>query len=352
MVELNPYNNKPGYFTLTVAEIIEEIPGVKTFVFQPHSSLSYQSGQFLTFGFNDGLVGEERRSYSFSSSPGLGEPPAVTLKRIPNGKYSRLLIDKVKPGDRLTVSGTAGKCILPESKTLPGQVFFFAAGIGITPVYSLIKMILHCHPSVEVILVYSNTAEKTTVFYKELSALQHQFPGKFTLEWLMSSSSDLRKARLSKWLMPQLMERLAGTDKHAQLFFTCGPFAYMRMVSIALEELGYDEEQIKKEIFDTSRPVFKLLPPDIHPHKVTVKQKGRNAEFTVQYPETILQAAKKNGFNMPYSCEAGRCSSCVLQCIKGTVWMSYNEILTEKEIAQGKVLTCVGYPVGGDVVLE
>ena len=55
---------------------------------------------------------------------------------------------------------------------------------------------------------------------------------------------------------------------------------------------------------------------------------------------------------MPYSCEAGRCGNCVARCTKGLVWHSYNEVLTEKELKNGLVLTCVGYPVGGDVDLE
>jgi ring-1,2-phenylacetyl-CoA epoxidase subunit PaaE len=38
--------------------------------------------------------------------------------------------------------------------------------------------------------------------------------------------------------------------------------------------------------------------------------------------------------------------------VEGKVWMSYNEVLTEKEIRKGLILTCVGHPVDGDVILE
>ena len=65
-----------------------------------------------------------------------------------------------------------------------------------------------------------------------------------------------------------------------------------------------------------------------------------------------MQAAKKEGIILPYSCEAGRCASCVARCLKGKVWHSYNEVLTEKELQQHLVLTCVGHPVNGDVELE
>ena len=72
----------------------------------------------------------------------------------------------------------------------------------------------------------------------------------------------------------------------------------------------------------------------------------------INYPDSILQAAKKTGISLPYSCEAGRCGSCVAKCTKGNVWHSYNEVLTEKELQQGLVLTCVGHPVEGDVELR
>jgi len=71
----------------------------------------------------------------------------------------------------------------------------------------------------------------------------------------------------------------------------------------------------------------------------------------VDYPDSILAAAKKQGIQMPYSCEAGRCGSCVARLTSGKVWHAYNEVLTDAELAQGLVLTCVAHPVGGAVEL-
>jgi ring-1,2-phenylacetyl-CoA epoxidase subunit PaaE len=42
----------------------------------------------------------------------------------------------------------------------------------------------------------------------------------------------------------------------------------------------------------------------------------------------------------------------VAHCVSGQVWLSYNEVLTDKETARGLTLTCTGHPVGGDVVLD
>ena len=87
-------------------------------------------------------------------------------------------------------------------------------------------------------------------------------------------------------------------------------------------------------------------------HTVVIQLQKKLIQFQTQYPQTILQAAKKAGLVLPYSCEAGRCGSCAATCTAGEVWMSYNEVLMEDEIANGKILTCTGYPVRGDVLLK
>ena len=70
------------------------------------------------------------------------------------------------------------------------------------------------------------------------------------------------------------------------------------------------------------------------------------------YPQTILQAAKQAGIELPYSCETGRCGTCAAICTKGHVWMKYNEVLTEEDLRNKRVLTCTGYPVYGNVELD
>lgn len=339
------------YHKLVIEKVIEEAPDVKTFVLSSEQPLVYKAGQFLTLVFQEEGA-EERRSYSFSSSPEASEPMAITLKRIPNGRYSRPLIDKARPGDTLFTTGAAGNFTLPENFDHYQEIFFFAAGIGITPVFSLIKTILFRYPEKQVVLMYSSPNVDETVFYKELVAFQERFPENFRLLFLISSSPDLSRARLSKWLLPQLLQEYSGSEKGKQLFFACGPFAYMRMVKLSLEELNYHPDQFRKENFDTSRPVLRLMPPDTAEHTVYLRLKDRTEAVKVKYPQTILQAAREQHIQLPFSCEVGRCGSCLMRCTEGKIWMSYNEVLTEGEIAAGKMLTCVAYPVFGDATLE
>lgn len=340
------------YRPLRIIRIIPETQDVKTFVLDSgEADLPYKAGQYLTFVFSD-KGNEVRRSYSLASAPVLNEPLAITVKRVQNGAISRPLFDHAKVGDTLFTTGAAGFFVLPETIAPQQQLFFLAAGSGIVPVFSLIKTALHTHKDLPVVLVYSNRSEHETIFYKELLALKQAFPHNFHLEFLFSLSADLARARLNQWLLQVLLEQYSLVHAGDILFYTCGPFSYMRMIEIELQTMGFPASQIRKEQFNTIRPAVKAEPPDTEPHKVEIKMGDEVHTLTVQYPHSILETAKKQGIVLPYSCEAGKCGSCAARCIKGNVWMMYNEVLLNDEIRKGLVLTCSGYPVGGDVVLE
>jgi ferredoxin-NADP reductase len=338
--------------TVTIKEIREEIKGFKSFVFEEGHDIAYKAGQYLTF-IHQTEQEEIRRSYSITSSPALNEPLTIGVKRIENGFFSRRLVDSAKQGDQLVSSGAGGFFTLPEPLSSCPQLFFFAAGSGITPVYSLIKTALYTSANIEVVLVYSSPSPAKTIFHKELTALAALFPGRFILEFLFSNSPDLTVARLNRDLLPALVHRFVHAPLSEVLFYICGPEPYMRLCLYTLREEGIPDENIRRENFIIARtPPPKAVPPDRSPHLVNLVYGGKEYAFAVQYPDTILQAAKKQGILMPYSCEVGRCGNCVAKCTKGSVWLSYNEVLTEKELARGLTLTCVGYPVGGDIQLE
>lgn len=310
-------------------------------------SLDYEAGQFLTLVFPQ-LQGEARRSYSISSAPGLGEPLTITVKRLANGTFSRYLHDDVQVGDTLYTTGASGYFTLPKP-WIATHYYFLAAGSGITPILALIKTLLAHHPETPVTLWYSNRTVQDTIFYQEIEVLRLRHPG-FQVVYFMSDARQLLQARLTKVTLGQRL--LAAPDRHASLFYLCGPHDYMQMATITLLTEGVPAPNIRREHFDTTKPVTRTLPPDTDQHLVTVHDRQGVHQFAVQYPQTILQAAREHGIQLPYSCEAGRCGTCSATCVQGQVWMSYNEVLMDRELAQGRVLTCVGHPIGGDVQLQ
>jgi len=339
---------------LQIREIIPETPDTKTFMLEPVEGgvIGYTAGQFLTFVFKKRNGEEVRRNYSISSSPVLHEPLQITVKRIANGEYSRRLIDLAKEGDELVTTGASGFFTLPGEMNAYDQIIFFAAGSGITPVYSLIKTILNHHPATHIVLIYSNTSVENTIFYDQLKDLQIFFEKRFHIEFLFSNATSVLHKRLGVYLLEKFLHHYITGPVGRQIFYLCGPFEYMRMITIVLKNNGMTASQIRKEIFNIEKPIYKPQPPDKRPHMVTVFFQQKEFSFQTQYPDTILQSAKALKIPLPYSCESGQCGTCAATCISGKVWMSHNDVLMDDEMLKGRVLTCTGYVVDGDVRLE
>jgi ferredoxin-NADP reductase len=340
------------YKPVTIQKVIEEAKGFKTFIFKEGHHIPYEAGQYLTF-VHLSVHGEIRRSYSIVSAPHLGEPLSIGVKRIENGAFSRHLIDHLKPGDTLYTTGAGGLFTLPKDTGNYQRIFFLAAGSGITPIYSLLKTVLYKHPNIKAVLIYSNPDLERTIFYQQLQELQERFTQTFSPLFFFSNAPDLRRARLNRESLQAVLDQYRPEGFDRSLFYICGPEAYMRMCLYTLQEQAIPGENIRQENFAVDRKAPpKKLPPDREQHEVKIRFDGKEYGFTVSYPDSILQAAKKHGISLPYSCEVGRCGNCVARCVSGNVWLSYNEVLTDKDISGGLTLTCTGHPFGGAVRLE
>ncbi len=171
---------------LKIVRVIEETSQAKTFVLEPLGNWKpvYNSGQFLTLVFKT-HHGEKRRSYSISSAPLLNESLSITVKKVDNGEFSRLLIQHAKEGDVLYTSGISGFFTLPDSTTNTASYCFLAAGSGITPCFSLIKTLLFKSVS-KVVLIYSNRDKNDTIFYADLLKLRERFPERLFIFFLVT----------------------------------------------------------------------------------------------------------------------------------------------------------------------
>ena len=87
-------------------------------------------------------------------------------------------------------------------------------------------------------------------------------------------------------------------------------------------------------------------------YKVNLLSKAHNLDVTIECADDkfILEAAEDNNIELPYSCRAGSCSTCLGKVTKGTIDQPDQTFLDEEQIGNGFVLTCVAYPTS-DVTL-
>ena len=86
-------------------------------------------------------------------------------------------------------------------------------------------------------------------------------------------------------------------------------------------------------------------------HQVTIQPSGHH--FTVQDDETILEAALREGFALPYGCRNGACGACKGRVMSGQLDYGVHSptALKDEEKAQGRALFCRARPLS-DMVIE
>jgi ring-1,2-phenylacetyl-CoA epoxidase subunit PaaE len=346
------------FLALRIIRIHSETSDTKSYFLEPTDGrpVRHLAGQFLTLILM--YRGHEvRRSYSLSSA--ANEPLRLTIKRVENGEISRYLLNTLQVGDELKSLHPAGRFTVDE-KT-PGDLVLLGAGSGITPLFSIIKEVLGSVPSRRITLLCSSPGERNIIFREELDELHRQYPTRFRLIHLLSNPSDdwngLR-GRLNNVMLERLLPDLVGpSDRQTLQFYICGPGDYMRMAQFTLVFSGFRPDQIRREDF-VIKPVVLTPPPALAQDRTVLlrirRREGESREVEIQVPayKSILQAALDEGIQLPYSCRGGRCSTCVARCTSGRVHMTINDVLTERDLREGWVLTCTGYPESDGVVIE
>lgn len=334
-------------YTLITKKIVPLTHDTKGFYFNIPLNLNYHAGQYITLLLN--IDGKEiRRPYSLCSSPNVDYELGIAVKLIENGEATRYLHDKLKVGDEIKILKPNGKFTLP--KEMPKQLFFMAAGSGIGPILGLMKQALHQTQS-DVILLYSNSDKNDCIFYHELKNLETIFVKRLKIIWLFSDNKNLILARLNRFRLEELVTQYIPNKKEV-LFYTCGPFAYMEMIFITLLTMGFNKEQLFKETFTTYEDddddegglLTDKDAPNYTDAEVTIHINNLKHTFNLKAGETILQAAQKNGLVLPYSCMRGMCSSCICQLNSGSVYLHYNQVLTDNDLINGRILTCTAHP--------
>lgn len=345
-------------YKLRINKIISQPGDNITFQFeaidQPYPS--YLAGQFISLVFN-GKHGEVRRSYSFNSSPDVDEPLSITVKRVENGEISRFLHHKTTVNDILLAQDPQGLFSYHPEKKIKKDLFLFAAGVGITPLFSILKTALVREDLSSITLIYSNRSKEETLFYDELLQWQEKYPDRFKIVWIFSNNKNLLTARLNKFYIENLIKEHLHADKNQALFYTCGPIIYMDLCRITLLGMGFDISQIKRETFvlpedevDEDDSSEKQI--DKNTYSIILNFNGETYHLDVPWPKRILDVALEHRIKLPYSCRGGVCSTCTANCTKGNVRMDYNEVLTDEEIERGRVLVCTGHPTENGTTIE
>ncbi len=340
---------------LLVKDIIKETNDAISICFKNGNffkKLKYKPGQFLTIhtSIHKNI---EKRAYSFSSNPFTDKDLKITIKRVDKGLVSNFVHDNLKIGDKIEVDDPAGSFFVEPSNTSQKQYILFAGGSGVTPIFSIIKSVLTQEEKSKILLIYANQNIDSIIFHDEIKDLENTYSNTFKVEHLVSNiekaQGNYHSGLATKEAIDQIFSKHNIEYYDSNEYMVCGPFGYMEKIKEILKENGISRDKLKIEVF--KKPEVKVTGENLE-SLVKIRLKGKEHQIKINGNKSILRQAMSNNIPLPYSCRSGMCSTCKAKCIEGEVKMTEGHFLSEKEVEQGNVLTCISYPVSKEVLLE
>ena len=342
-----------AFHDLTLTAVDRDTPDAVVLRFDaaPDGQWAFRPGQYLTL--RTVLDGQEvRRSYSIASAPGQGL--AVGVKAVPGGAFSTFA-QGLKPGDRLQAMPPEGRFALGAE----ARVLLVAAGSGITPMIAIASAVLA--RGGEVTLVYGNRATGTIMFRATLDALKDRYMGRFTLIHVLSREAvdvPLLNGRVDGAKVAALARAGAIDPAGADGVFLCGPGGMIDDVAAALPGLGVDSARVHFERFTADgappRPASAAAQAAVAAGvAVEVLLDGQRRAFRLEEgDDSLIEAAARQGVDLPWSCHGGMCSTCRCKVVDGAAEMAVNYALEPWEQKEGFTLACQARPLTEKLVLD
>src|SRR5690554_597668 len=333
------------FHNLKVKDIIKETINTVSIVFDVPNNLKddfkYDAGQYLTI--KTIVNGEDiRRSYSISSWSDQGEELKVSSKMIDDGKMSSFLFNNLKVGEELAVMPPMGNFTM-KGEQMNKTAVFFAGGSGITPIISLIKKALQ-EGKQNLYLHYGNRDQDQSIFEEELKQLKEKSNNRLLVQHYLDSNSE----RLDIERVKNIVESMKN-EKNDAIFYVCGPEGMIEAAQKGMDAAGVDKDQIVIEYF--ASPTQASNDPDTittvisgEVNDITIVIDDEEHQITTDDGEFILDAAERIGVDPPFSCRSGVCTTCKAKLLSGEVVMENNFGLSDDEIEEGYILTCIGKP--------
>ena len=224
----------------TIARFIQRIPRtpqVNSYRFTRPSGFSFEAGQYVIVGL--GHEGMLVHPLSFSNGP--EQDFLEFTKRMTGSAYSQYL-EGLYPGDEMIMKGPNGDFSM---QGITNDIVCLVAGIGITPIFSMLLDAAAHHDRRKITLIYGNTGDDDIPFFDELEQLS--LPG-FRVAHVLQRASGKIQAHQGRIISKVIRSEITA-DLQAATFLISGPPVMVREMEEQLALLGVSSSRIRVERF-------------------------------------------------------------------------------------------------------
>lgn len=214
---------------------------------------AYLPGQYITVRVPTPDGSTTMRNYSLSDKPGAGHF-RISVKRetdpAGDGFVSNFLHDSLSIGDEIEIAPPCGEFYLNPNDKHERPLILMAAGVGITPIMSILKTALEATPDRQIVLVHACLNPEVQAFRKDLDSLAEAY-NHLSVHYCYSDLDDADVAAFDNvtagMVSPELIESLIPT-RHSDYYF-CGPKPFMVSIYHELLKWGVPGSQVHFEFF-------------------------------------------------------------------------------------------------------
>ncbi len=208
----------------------------------------FKPGQYLTVRVPDGEGSTTMRNYSLSSAP-CADHFRISVKAEEGGTVSNLL-HGLDVGAELEVGPPCGEFFLDLTEHHTRPLVLLSAGVGVTPILSILESVLAEQPEREVVFIHGAINGRTHAFrnhVKDLGKRHNQL--KVHVRYSEPTDEDRSSQRHDSegFIDAELIESLAPR-KDCDYYF-CGPKPFMAAIYQQLLAWGIPGSQVHFEFF-------------------------------------------------------------------------------------------------------
>jgi ferredoxin-NADP reductase/MOSC domain-containing protein YiiM len=347
-----------GFRPLKVTTVVRESEVVSSIFLDSTDRASLpaaEAGQYLTLRLPGAGEPAPVRSYSLSSAPGA-TTYRISVKHEDKGVASSYLTGSLQPGTILDAAAPRGEFVLDRGT---GPVLLISAGIGVTPVLSMLHQLAAENSTREIWWLHGARRPEEHDLAAEAQALLASLP-RAHAHLFYSAATPTERHRMHAAAGRLSRDKLAALGIPASAnAYLCGPTSFMTDMQDALAALGVESGRIHTELFGARsavnpgvtgqarhRPHQPSGPPGTGP-LVTFARSGISAPFDTA-AGSVLEFADSCDIPTRWSCRTGVCHTCITTLLSGRV--SYSPDPLEPP-GGGDVLICCAQP-DSDIVLD